>query len=290
MNLGKVFLDSGAHTLYTEEVLKKGMQLAFFSNAREGGFSFYETDKFWYYVDTYGKFMQAYGKYFDNYVTVDVIFNPELSWKVQRYLEDQYGLRPMPVFHWGTDLKWLKQYLKAGYQYIGIGGLGQEVTVMRYTGWADRVFAYLQAGTDPVSTHGFAMTSFELMTRYPWTSVDSSTWTVLAAYGKILVPHKRGGRYSFDDSPYIIILSDNDGKERVKKGLDFHRLRGLEKATVRGWLEEIGIPVGDKNEVGVMNSHKMRCTANLKFFLALEGWLSEKNDRIVKPRRRFGLV
>lgn len=289
MSPGKVFLDSGAHTLYTEEVLKKGMQLAFASSARTGGFSYYETDAFWEYVDRYGAFIKQYGSGLDMAVTVDVIFNPELSWKVQKYLEANYGVVPMPVFHWGTDLKWLKRYIKDGHQYIGIGGLGQEVTVAKYTDWADRVFAYLQGSATSISTHGFAMTSFYLLSRYPWTSVDSTSWTVLAGYGKILVPHKRQKVFSFTDFPYIIIVSDNEGEKRTKGGLDYNRLRGTEKRIVEEWFETVGLVPGDDNTVGVKNSHQQRCIANLRFFIALEAWLKNKERRVV-PRERFGLV
>lgn len=289
MSLGKLILDSGAHTLYTEEVLKKGLQLAFGSNAKDAGFGYYETDVFWEYVDKYGQFIKEYGSGLDAFVTVDVIFNPELSWKVQKYLERTYGIVPMPVYHWGEDIKWLKRYLKDGHRYIGIGGLGQEVSVAVYVDWADRVFSYLADTKDPVQTHGFAMTSFYLMCKYPWTSVDSATWTVLAGFGKIIVPHKRKGQFTFDEFPYIITVSDNDGRVRLKKGLNYNYLRGKEKAIVEEWFEKIGLKIGNENEEGVKNSHQQRCIANLNFFLALEEWL-KKNDRKVVARERFGLV
>ncbi len=291
MSLGRMILDSGAHTLYTEEVLKKGLQLAFsFGSQKNEGFEYYETDRFWKYVDTYGEFLVKYGKYFDAYVTVDVIFNPELSWKVQKYLEKNYNIVPMPVFHWGTDLKWLKRYLKDGHDYIGIGGLGQEVSVGRYVDWANRVFGYLQQSQSEVRTHGFAMTSFYLMKNYPWTSVDSSTWTVLSGFGKIIVPHQTRGKFSFERFPYILTVSDNDGKLRLKKGLGFPHLNASEKRIVMQWLEKIGVPLGGDNEEGVKNFHRMRCKANLMYFLALEEWMNTQDRKVIETRGRLGMI
>jgi hypothetical protein len=295
MSRGKAILDSGAHTLYTEEVLKKGNKLAFGRPDKGTGFGYYETDAFWDYVDKYGEFIKEYGQGLDAFVTVDVIFNPEMSWKVQKYLERVYGVVPLPVFHWGTDQKWLKRYLKDGHQYIGIGGLGQEVSTANYVDWADRLFSYLQGSQSEVRTHGFAMTSFFLLRRYSWTSVDSTTWVVLAGYGKLLIPHLRmnyaKGREEFDFSvfPYILTSSNNEGKVRIKKGLGYYSLSGLENRTVGMWFEKIGLVLGDDNEEGVRNKHKQRCIANLRYFLELEKWLKTQ-ERKVTPRERFGLV
>ena len=75
-------LDSGAHSLYTKEVIKKKHQ---------AGYKYFETDMFWEYVDDYAKFVEEYIDVIDVYVNVDVIFNPDMSWKVYRYLKDEYG-------------------------------------------------------------------------------------------------------------------------------------------------------------------------------------------------------
>jgi len=198
-NVGKTFLDSGAHTLYTERVMKKGKRLAVGSENRLDQFEYYRTEEFWDYVDTYCEFLLKHKDELDYYVTVDVIFNPDMSWKVQKYMEDKYKLNPVPVIHWGTDEKWLVRYLKEGYDYLGIGGVGQEANWRVYPKWGDRVFGMLcENGKPKVKTHGFAMTSFALISRYPWHSVDSSSWAKMAGYGKVYVPTKRQGKFSFD--------------------------------------------------------------------------------------------
>ena len=113
-----LFLDSGAHSLYTKEVMKK---------EHVEGYSFYESKEFWDYVDNYAQFVRENKSFLSVYVNVDVIFNPELTWKVQKYLETNHELSPLPVIHYGADLKWVKRYMD-DYEYIRFGGLGQEVT------------------------------------------------------------------------------------------------------------------------------------------------------------------
>lgn len=165
---GSFFLDSGAHSLYTKWVINP-------KHAR--GYDDYKTKKFRKYVDEYAAFIKKYGKGIDFYVNVDAIFEPTITWQVQKYLENEHGLEPIPVVHYGTDLSWLRRYVEGGYKFIGIGGLGQEATRGAYLKWADEVYAYLCDNKDrlpTVKTHGFALTSYGLMVRYPWWSVDLS--------------------------------------------------------------------------------------------------------------------
>lgn len=159
---GNFFLDSGAHSLYTIEVINK---------AHQNGYSYYRSREFWDYVDQYAWFLKANGEGIDHYANVDVIFHPRLSWRVLKYLENEHGLRPVPVLHYGTPMKWVDKHLDAGYKYLGIGGLGQEVSKAAYFHWADVLFDRLCPGParlPVVKTHGFAMTSYELVIRYPW--------------------------------------------------------------------------------------------------------------------------
>lgn len=159
--VGSLFLDSGAHSLYNKLIHGKGRK----------AYDFFETPEFWEYVDSYAEFVKANKAGIDYYVNVDVIFNPEASWRVLKYLEEKHKLNPLPVIHHGEDLKWVKKHVDAGYDYIGLGGLGQAVTRDMYYQWADVVYDYLcppPKRLPIVKTHGFAMTAHALMVRYPW--------------------------------------------------------------------------------------------------------------------------
>src|SRR5574337_698161 len=57
--------------------------------------------------------------------------------------------------------------------------------------WLDRMWErHLTdgSGRPKLKVHGFGLTSLPLMKRYPWFSVDSSTWVQWSANGMILIP------------------------------------------------------------------------------------------------------
>jgi hypothetical protein len=60
-------------------------------------FSIYDTDMFWQYVDEYAAFIKEYRDGIDFFANVDVIQDPKRTWKVQKYLENEHGLDPVPV-------------------------------------------------------------------------------------------------------------------------------------------------------------------------------------------------
>jgi hypothetical protein len=293
----RLMLDSGAHTLYEKKV--RGGQ----------GYSYYETDEFWKYVDDYAEFVKD-NKCIDIYVNVDAIFNPELSWKIQRYLEDIHNLKPLPVFHFGGDLKWLKKYMD-NYDYIGIGGLGQEVTASAYIPWADRVFDLLCDFPDRLprwKTHGFAVTSLKLMLRYPWFSVDSSTWVVHSRMGSIMLPKCRNGKEDYFQDPYIISIS-NRSPSLKDTGKHFDTFSSAEQEIILSYLNKKGYVLGKSDfrlvnaqsyelqnnerwigpergdgqrkaetiiEYGLCNDHILRDECNIIYYLSLEKAIDEK--------------
>ena len=228
--------------------------------ARDGNydpFSYYKTKEFWDYVDLYAKFIKTYGKGIDYYINVDVIFQPQLSWDVLKYLEEEHGLNPIPVIHHNTDLKWLKKHIEAGYKYIGFGGLARQVPWQHYHLWGDQVFEMLcdTPNRKPViKAHGFAMTSFWLMKRYPWWSVDSASWCKEAAYGAIYIPYKKKGRkgeYQFDKPPYSVFVSLRSPK-RSLHGKHYLNATQHQKMLVHEWLDYIDMPFGKVDSEGVV--------------------------------------
>lgn len=293
---GLFFLDSGAHSLYEREVHGK------LGKSHSAGYSYYDGEEFWAYVDEYAAFVKKWRKYIDYYANVDVIFHPEKSWEVLKYLEDEYDLSPVPVIHYGTPLKWIHKHLDAGYEYLGIGGLGQEVTAASYHRWADQVFDIIcppPARLPIVRTHGFAMTAYNLMLRYPWWSVDSATWTKVGAFGSILVPHKRGGKFTFEVAPYQMSVSVDSG-DLSANGKHYQSASQAEQSIVREWLAEINVPLGKNHptkkdedgkplviEYGVINRHSERKIANLLFFERLRKWLPQY-PWAFKPRSSEG--
>lgn len=283
----KWFLDSGAHSLFKEHI-----------GTGKRDFSFFESDEFWKFVDEYALFIKSNKKLIDTYVNLDVIFNPELSWKVQKYLENTHKLKPLPVFHAGEDFKWLKKYID-NYDYIGLGGLGQSVTKSQWiTSVGDPAFDLICDTSNrmpKVKTHGFAMTSPDLLLRYPWYSCDSTSWMQFGKYGLIIVPKKKNGKFDYRSSPTIVLVSQR--KSQKAKAEHFDHLPPQEKKHVIEYIKSKGLRFGkselekvpfdkkkcefhihdhelSENEIiiekGICNDGTMRDELNLEYYLDLE--------------------
>jgi len=196
-----LFLDSGAHSLYTKEVIQLG---------HADGYAYYDTPDFMKYVDNYAQFVKENLDYIEVYVNVDVIFNSDRSWDIYEYLKNKHGLNPLPVIHFGTDPKWITKYVDDGCEYIGLGGLGQEVNKAEYLEWGDLCwdqFLTDSKGYPIVKVHGFAMTALDLMIRWPWYSVDSTSWVMTSRFGSIYVPREVNGEYVYGKNTWKIGMS-----------------------------------------------------------------------------------
>lgn len=107
------------------------------------------------------------------------------TWQNQLYMEKK-GAKPLPCFHFGEDPRYLDWYVQR-YEYITIGGLvGRSQEDQQV--WLDRMWENHMldsAGNAKLKVHAFGMTAPWLMRRYPWHSVDSSSWIQAAAFGSI---------------------------------------------------------------------------------------------------------
>lgn len=283
-----IFLDSGAHSIYELIMKKQGK-----------GYEYVETDEFWKYVDAYALFIKEHQHLLDVYVSVDIIFRPDLSWRVQKYMEDMHKLKPLPVYHHGEDFKWLKLYID-NYDYVGIGGLGQDVTKsawMQATG--DPAFDLMcdAKGMPRVKAHGFAMTSPDIVMSYPWYSIDSTSWVLYGKYGIVLVPKVRNGSRDFGSPPIAVKVSSRspslkEREQHLENLSPMNRKRLIEYFAERGF--KLGVSefktVGEQytlkenetwadrkerlveviSEKGLANDHKLRDIFNRLYFHELE--------------------
>ena len=138
-------------------------------------------------LEVYIKFLKDHASAFDAYSNLDVIGNPRATAINQGMMENE-GLHPMAVFHAGSDPAWLVRILKKQ-RYIAIGGMvgkrrDQLIPML------DHLFGtYLcspDTGHARVKVHGFGVTDFVIMARYPWHSVDSTTAARAGRCGVIL--------------------------------------------------------------------------------------------------------
>lgn len=265
------FLDSGSFS-----IKKKA-----FLFARETGGSewdYYETDEFFDYMDAYAAFVKKYKAGIDLCANVDVIPHPELTWRNQQYLEKTHGLSPIPVVHFGTDLKWLSHYMKFGYELIALGGLVGNAYTEAGDRWISRCFDFVcdtPKRLPKVKLHGFGVSGYDTIIKYPWWSVDSTTWNSRGAYGDIYVPKKRNGRFVFDTKPHTIAVSQRSPKY-TNGGSHSVKLSKGELRIVLDWLEEIGLLFGKTGvdgkvvEVGISNCGRERRKACVHFIQRMQ--------------------
>lgn len=271
---------------------------------------FYDTPRFWRYIEAYADFLltKKYRRGITLYSNVDVIPNPELSYRNQKYLESR-GLHPIPVVHYGTDLEWLHFYIDEEYPILALGGLVGSTAMEDCQAWLDEAFNIICDTPERlprIKTHGFGVTKHEFILRYPWYCVDSTSWTKAGAYGNVYFPNRRAGAWDFATRPKILKMSV-DSPDDVMSDRHYLHCSEKEQALRRRWLDEIGVPLGEykikrkirrgkKDKVkykrisnGVCTDHTWRRAANLLFFEQLRKSIPEYpwSFRVRKTRPQF---
>lgn len=240
-------------------------------------------------LDEYIEFIKANIEYLDVYACLDVIPGAPgrnatqaereaaagASWENYLYMRS-HGLDPLPVYHYGEDFKWLDNMLAYGCSYIGIGGLVGIPSDKRVL-WLDRVFTKLtnERGEALIKTHGFGMTALPLIFRYPWYSVDSTSWIKASMTGMVYLPQVVDGRFVFDRTPMNCSVSDRspNAKEGGKHANTFSA--GMRKI-LDEWLAICG-----KTFEEVSASYQHRATCNATFFRKVS---EEKANRPFKHK------
>ena len=189
----KLMLDSGAFTLY-QNSLKKGHVLT--------------DEEMQAYVDEYLAFLNEWGDDLTCFVAVDTVPNPEdvdqtfaqKTW--DNYLYMYSKLRPeirdklIPVFHYGEDFKWLKNFLEYRHEdgtpirYIGLAISLEGTRDVRIT-WATKCRKIINESSNPnVMTHAFGVGVKSVLDHIQVTSTDATSWVKRAAYGMISIDDK----------------------------------------------------------------------------------------------------
>jgi hypothetical protein len=107
------------------------------------------------------------------YANLDAIGDPVRTKRNHQVLEAD-GLRPLPVFHAGTDLPLLDELLER-YDYMALGGMARMRNVNKIGQWYTKVFDRIQVKKPTMRVHAFGITTWRLMLAFPWFTVDSSS-------------------------------------------------------------------------------------------------------------------
>ncbi len=208
-------------------------------------------------IDEYIAFIRENEEKLTMYANLDVIGNEEASFRNWQYMREQ-GLKPVPVFHIGSDPKFLKHYMSK-VDYIAVGGVA-DMTPEQMLDNLDRLWSlYLtdSHGVPNIKIHGFGITSMRLLNRYPWYSVDSTTWLRQAMYGSIMAPRWRGGKYIYTEAPLIVYISNESPRRGVPgKHLTTYNPTDLEQ--IMQYINENQIPIGLSDFKIVDKSYKLQ--------------------------------
>lgn len=166
----------------------------------------------------YIEYLKREGEQFDIYAGLDVIGNPEQSWKNQLRM-DRAGLRAIPTFHVGEPWKVLDRYLD--YDYMALGGMVPHSGSDYLKTWLNDCWRRIESSGKQPRVHGFGLTDLACMRCYPWYSVDSTT----AA---------RAGRTGLLVSPWALIEVSSGIKTKSARTIGSDGLR----AKVMEWLQE----------------------------------------------------
>ncbi|MFC5402467.1 hypothetical protein [Cohnella soli] len=123
-------------------------------------------------LQAYADFVKAHSDVIFQYLTADVLGDPELTRRNTEFLEREVGRRPIPIYHVQNSLDVLEQLIAEDHDVIAIGG---SVFVSRTE--RARIFAEIfRRYGDQANFHALGLGTTDLLLRYPWFSADASSW------------------------------------------------------------------------------------------------------------------
>lgn len=226
-----LFLDSGAFSAWSKQI---------------------EID-----IYDYIKFIKDNIKLLTTYAVLDAIGDPEETLQNQKIMEEE-GLSPLPCFHYGEDIGYLEHYLQ-NYDYIALGGM-VPISTRDLQVWLERVFEQYvcdETGMPKVKIHGFGMTSHKLMVRYPWYSLDSTSWVLTGRFGGVYVPKKKNGEYNYVNDPWKVDVSSKSSSTK-HEGKHFSNFTDAEQQVISDYIKKKGFCIGKSEIRPVKKSHKLK--------------------------------
>lgn len=122
---------------------------------------------------------------------LDVINDPEGTWRGFRTMHEVHGIEGVPSLHFGTDPREMDRYADYGVDFMGLGGMvgKSRPKSMR---WLVACLRYARDNHPDMRFHGWGLTS-EVTFQLPFWSVDSSSWCAAWMFGRLHLRHPRTG-------------------------------------------------------------------------------------------------
>lgn len=115
------------------------------------------------------------------YSALDVIGDPKGT-KDNFLIMKKQGLDPIPTFHINTDESYLYYYLEHS-RHLAIGGM---VSGDRIVPNLDRIWNIIMQRNPDIQVHGFGVTNVDIGIRYPWHSIDGSSFNQVVKFSRAL--------------------------------------------------------------------------------------------------------
>lgn len=214
-------------------------------------------------IQDYIAFIKKHRKYISLYAVLDVIGDAEGTWKNQQIMEAA-GLSPLPCFHFGEPFRYLERYIDE-YDYIALGGLARKGVRSELFDFLDKCFDVIcdEKGFPKIKVHGFGVTGMKAMKRYPWYSVDSTSWLLTSRTGSILVPNKlETGEWDYMENlpgkstRKIAVSSISPASSKPE--LHFTTISRQWQKEVLEWLEQHGAALGRSSFRKVPAGYKLK--------------------------------
>ena len=162
------------------------------------------------YINSYIDFINKYDIQYFFELDIDVIVGYENVKKIRKYIEQRTGKKCIPVWHKSRGLDEFITMCKE-YSYVSIGGIViGEITRKEYKYFPKLIKI---AHDNNCKIHGLGFTNTKLLHKYPFDTVDSTSWLSGGRFGQL---HLFNGSY---------IESKTNKEKRAKtKEVDKHNL------------------------------------------------------------------
>jgi hypothetical protein len=237
-------------------------------------------------VDDYCKFIESLPFKPWRYFTLDVIGDPEKSFKNYELMLSR-GFKPIPIFTRGEDIKMIDEYYKTS-DVVGIGGL---VGTQGNKGFVKGIMNVV--GDRKVHWLGFTNDNFVI--HYKPYSIDSSSWTMGGRFAHISLYLGQGKSMSIKKKDFL-----SQPKTRVQKALQSYKVDQNLLAKSSSWNGGLSIPRFLSAKSQVRKSTDFEKNIKTKVFAAvstaqevgqlINAYKEEKNENISRIIGRNGLV
>jgi len=237
-------------------------------------------------MDAYITYIKKWEKYLTAHIVLDVIGDAEGSMTNYKIMRDA-GLNPIPIYHLHEPEEYLYEYMRMT-DYIGVGGVASRMTARNNKILFDSFWKKVvdKNGLPKVKVHGMGITDVDVMTRYPWASLDSSTWLMTSRRGILIAPKFENGKPNPFKAKRIEVSTKSPHRQHY--GQHIENLSKFQRDKLLGYIHSLGFKMGtsrrDKNgvtlnkengreaiiEKGLSNNYIQRDYFNLNFFLELE--------------------